>query len=780
MQPMPHQLYLGTTRCSACPAVPRSSSRSIWRRLTRRARRRASARLGVSERRRLAAAATGDDQTARLTQDGRVVLWLDCGPDAKQDLVGGIRATGSARPSARASRPARSGRCPAATRSRGARARRSRSAALVTVDGTTSAHIVAVTLSTITLDRSLSGAMSGAALIDAGTSSFVGRIVRSAGQSLVLAGVDPGRSITVDGTSTATVLDASGAFAMLDQLIAGSAVVQGAILLDAGSSEPVGTLAHIDADFSVPLDSGAEFLVGDTVTVDGSTQAAVKAAQARGVTLQAPIQNATQGNRLVLANALPVLRPEGADASGVLPSLDTIFARVGFTKSGLAPDAAYCDTAPLDTSNAFYPFGKQPQKFTTFYLASEEVFQRQNAQVTITFLLAQAGVGYDDGGTTKGVGPTALDVGIEYFNGDAWTAMGPAQSLLDQTQSLTVGDRTHPTTISFICPANWQATKVSGQSKHWLRMRIDGGNYGHPLQLSVDTRAASRSWSAIHRRCSRPSSPRSACSTPSSPMPAWCSTASPTTTSSSPTTPRTCSGRAGRFSLSRPWATRSRRSISASPSNCRPDSSACISPPVRGATSDADEFALRVGVRLGARLGRAFHAGRHRRLQRQRARAVHRAAGRECDRRPRRLALLDARAAEARIPPTPLPGLGLWINAVEAHQGRERAERHAGQQRRQSRADLRLRPAARAGASGRDHPGARMDRPRRRLADRGAGRAAGRSAIRPRPDRRQDRDRGVGDAGTCVPYFYSSGSTTGATCWNARPGCSNSRRRPTA
>ncbi len=490
MQPVPHQLYLGHDEMFRLPgsaeiqlsfdlaaAFARSTPRPLlldWEYLS------ADGWLPLR---------IGDDQTARLTQDGRIVLWLDFGPDAKQDIINGInsywiRATVSARiPSGKV------GPLPGGYRITWGPSPTVATGLNVTVDGSSFARIVAVEQSTITLDRSLPHAVGGAALLDAGN-KFIGRIVRSAGgQSLILAGVDPGRSITVQGgTGSASVLGADAAVAMLDRFLAGVTIPKGGPsppLLDAGSNEPVGTLLSLDPDFLVPLDSGAEFLAGDTVTVDGSTQAAVKTAQGRGVTLQGPIGNATLGNELVLANALPVLRPEGADTSGVLPSIDTIFARVGFTKSDLPPDLAYCDNAPLDTSNAFYPFGKLPQKFTTFYIASEEVFQRQNAQVTITFLLAQAGKGFDDN-DQPGVGPNALDVAIEYFNGDAWTALGPAQSLLDQTKSLTVGDRLHPSTISFICPANWAAAKVGGQSKHWLRMRIDSGNYGHPLRLSVD------------------------------------------------------------------------------------------------------------------------------------------------------------------------------------------------------------------------------------------------------------------------------------------------------
>ena len=430
-----------------------------------------------------------EDQTARLTQDGRISLALDFGPDAKQDTIGGIttywiRATVSARvPSGRV------GPLPGGYRLVWKPSAALAALPLVSVDGdiNKAARIVAVDQAEVTLDRSLPGAMPGKPLLTAPGGVALGRIARIAGgQALVLAAPDAGRVVAVAGSGSAAVLDADGAAAMLDTPLAG--VAAGAQITDAATGDVLGQVVSADPHFSVPLADTSDFLKGDVVTVDGTTKAAISLVQSASVSLAAPVQNATLGNDLVLADSLAALRPEGAGTSGVLPAIDTVFARVGFTKSGLAPDLAFTDTAPLDTSNAFYPFGKSPQKFTTFYLASEETFQRANAQVVLTFLMAQAGAGYDDS-DQPGVGPGKLDWAIEYYNGSDWIAMGPAQSLDDQTACFTLGSRTQRTRIGFICPADWTATKVNGQSKHWLRLRIDSGNYGHPLRLKVDTSA---------------------------------------------------------------------------------------------------------------------------------------------------------------------------------------------------------------------------------------------------------------------------------------------------
>jgi hypothetical protein len=420
------------------------------------------------------------DQTARLTQDGRITLQLDCGPDADSEKVNGIQSywlCGSV-----------SARIPSGTigplpggYSLAWRESPSIHIATVTIAGTAAgntAMVVKLLRSTITLDRALSGIAVGATVVEVGTNKFVGRILaQHGGVTLVLDGVDPGRTITIDGTATATVVAELNGTAVLDRPLAGMA--ENAVLLDATTHDPVGAVVGFEPDFFVPLDSAADFLKGDVVTVDATTQATVTKVEANAVALDGPISTVSQGEQLVLANALPVLRPEGAGASGVLPSIDVIRARVGFTKTDLAADAAAVDTAPLNLANTFYPFGKQPQKFTTFYLASKEVFQRQGAQVDIVVNLAQPGAAFDD---SDQPGPDAMQWSVEYFDGESWVPMGGAQQLNDQTRTMTVSGN-----ISFVCPADWADTKVNGQSNHWLRIRIDAGNYGHPMRLKVDT-----------------------------------------------------------------------------------------------------------------------------------------------------------------------------------------------------------------------------------------------------------------------------------------------------
>ena len=52
--------------------------------------------------------------------------------------------------------------------------------------------------------------------------------------------------------------------------------------------------------------------------------------------------------------------------------------------SGLQPDLAFANTAPLDLSTDFLPFGESPKVGDAFYLASTEAFGKPGANVTIS------------------------------------------------------------------------------------------------------------------------------------------------------------------------------------------------------------------------------------------------------------------------------------------------------------------------------------------------------------------------------------------------------------
>lgn len=241
------------------------------------------------------------------------------------------------------------------------------------------------------------------------------------------------------------------------------------------SHRPFGKIITAQAagpNFSFDLEDAREFLIGDLVTVDGVSDATIRNIANATLFLDKPLPEVSPGNRLILSDDFPPLRPEGADSAGALPAVDIIRARVGFSKSGLAPEKAFINTAPLDTTNRFYPFGLQPVAFATFYLGSEEVFKRRGASIVILVELAQPGK----------INKSPLQLAFEYFDGEDWSGLDSGSyEFIDATQSFTVNKQS----IRFLCPENWQKTKINGADNYWLRIRIDTGDYGHPLRVKV-------------------------------------------------------------------------------------------------------------------------------------------------------------------------------------------------------------------------------------------------------------------------------------------------------
>ncbi|MFT3801592.1 MAG: putative baseplate assembly protein [Burkholderiaceae bacterium] len=241
-----------------------------------------------------------------------------------------------------------------------------------------------------------------------------------------------------------------------------------------------GTTTDAKGRVVIAVESSREFLPGDIVTIDGGTRATVAGTGDGRVLLDAALPRVVAGDYLTLADALPPLRPDGADAAGALPEIDVVRARVGFSKNGLAPDKALLDGARLDISKDFHPFGEQPAPFAAFYIACQEAFSRPGARVEIGIVF-----------TRPGVAGAPLAMKVEYFNGSRWAALGPNEELKDPSQGLTAAPDIDPgtgrpmATLSFAAPPDWTATAINADTRLWLRLRLAGGDYGQPISVSV-------------------------------------------------------------------------------------------------------------------------------------------------------------------------------------------------------------------------------------------------------------------------------------------------------
>jgi hypothetical protein len=243
--------------------------------------------------------------------------------------------------------------------------------------------------------------------------------------------------------------------------------------------------AAADADaqglYAVDVESSIELLPGDVVTVDGSNRSTVHNIFGASLRLDAPLAAAQPGDFLTLADALPPLRPEGADLAGALPELDVVRARVGFEQTDLTIDSAKLDGFALDISKDFYPFGEQPRAFAAFYLACKSAFSRTGARIELTFTFSKLYPEYTDGT----VQPPRMQG--EYFSGGRWLALGSDHEYVDGTVALTRAAPDSSTgTISFVGPEGWEEAEIGGERELWLRLRLVDGDYGQPLTVTVE------------------------------------------------------------------------------------------------------------------------------------------------------------------------------------------------------------------------------------------------------------------------------------------------------
>ncbi len=157
--------------------------------------------------------------------------------------------------------------------------------------------------------------------------------------------------------------------------------------------------------------------------------------------------------------------------------------------AGLEPEKAFAGSEPLDTSKAFYPFGQAPKPGDAFYFASEEIFSKPGAEVTVRVCRAATP---SDGISLPG--STALDPIVlwEYWNGSAWREIGVRNAEPDPPADST--KKAQPPekllgggTFRFRVPDDVAATTVNGQEARWLRARLHDGGYGFTAQAAFKT-----------------------------------------------------------------------------------------------------------------------------------------------------------------------------------------------------------------------------------------------------------------------------------------------------
>ena len=166
-----------------------------------------------------------------------------------------------------------------------------------------------------------------------------------------------------------------------------------------------------------------------------------------------------------------------------LPSVGSVAVSVELDsdRRGIAPDAAFANNLPLDTTKDFLPFGATPRYGDTFYVAQRETLTRVGATVTLNVQTSDPVAA----GIKAPAASADLRLRWEFWDGSKWVELAttdkdgkpnvsPAQ-FTDTTKALTTSG-----VVTFLLPANAAPATVNGTENAWVRVRIVSGNYGAP------------------------------------------------------------------------------------------------------------------------------------------------------------------------------------------------------------------------------------------------------------------------------------------------------------
>ncbi len=158
------------------------------------------------------------------------------------------------------------------------------------------------------------------------------------------------------------------------------------------------------------------------------------------------------------------------DPARVLPLVDRIRVRSVADDVSIADvDAAFADAQQLDLTKPFFPFDQQPKAGSAFYLSAARAFEKPGAVVTIS---AEH--------VSGPAGASGADVGLEYWNGRAWS------SLLFLPDHNVAGTFIMTgSALQFTVPRDIASREVAGKKANWIRLIVRGGDYVGQMTTNV-------------------------------------------------------------------------------------------------------------------------------------------------------------------------------------------------------------------------------------------------------------------------------------------------------
>jgi hypothetical protein len=177
-------------------------------------------------------------------------------------------------------------------------------------------------------------------------------------------------------------------------------------------------------------------------------------------------------NRLKISVSPPTISPESGSA--------------------IVPDSLFYNDIPIQIlDNSFFPFGKKPYIYDTFYIGSKDAFSKKGYKVTLTFGLRPGKPSL----TSEADNPL---LSWEYWDGESWNLL-EIQDLDDKNKnfinlsestkckkSMSSQEKSLPIKVNLTISEmpEVKLSRVNGKENYWIRVRLFGGNYGKEYEIT--------------------------------------------------------------------------------------------------------------------------------------------------------------------------------------------------------------------------------------------------------------------------------------------------------
>jgi hypothetical protein len=165
--------------------------------------------------------------------------------------------------------------------------------------------------------------------------------------------------------------------------------------------------------------------------------------------------------------------------------IDTVRTRIEVSGEGVLPEKAFANLdngafIPLDLGKNTFPFGKEPKPDCVLYLACDELVQTPEAYISVDLQLADQGA-FPRPGAERSAGAGVGVLGRQALalprplEPARHPARGRRRVRLPRRHARDLAVRARSASAG---PRTWSSVEVNGESKRWIRCRIEKGDYG--------------------------------------------------------------------------------------------------------------------------------------------------------------------------------------------------------------------------------------------------------------------------------------------------------------